>query len=204
MSYTTFNQDDIDNNINEIFTECLIQNFIDTIDCDYYDWYEFNSDENYCEYFEDSFIDNVFNSSHMRDSNIFYYYDKDYTLDFKTTIILLKYIKYQLVDNFNCEESFCDMFDDDVNSQTKIINNYAYFYIRENWRDIYISELTDNWKITKIFINIAKYNFHKNKHNKLINLYEKLDKKNKQKKTIIKILNDKFDTDIIQNIICAY
>jgi len=204
MSSTTFNQDDIDNNINEIFTECLIQNFIDTIDCDYIDWYEFNSYENYCEYFEDNFIDNVFNAPHRGDSNIFYYYDKDYTLDFKTSIILLKYIKYELVDNFNCEESFCNIFDDDVNSQTKIINNYAYFYIRENWKDIYDSELTDNWLITKIIRNIAKYNFHKNKHNKLINLYEKLDKKNKQKKTIIKILNEKFDTDIIQNIISAY
>jgi len=204
MSSTTFNQDDIDNNINEIFTECLIQNFIDTIDCDYIDWYEFNSYENYCEYFEDNFIDNVFNAPHRGDSNIFYYYDKDYTLDFKTSIILLKYIKEWLVDNYDCGDSFCDMFNDDVNSQTKIINNYAYFYIRENWKDIYDSELTDNWLITKIIRNIAKYNFHKNKHNKLINLYEKLDKKNKQKKTIIKILNEKFDTDIIQNIISAY
>ena len=205
MSSTTFNQDDIDNNINEIFTECLIQNFIDTIDCDYIDWYEFNSDESYCDYFYDSFIDNVFNHPHRGDSNIFYYYNKDYTLDFKTSINLLKYIKYQLVDWCRGDEvMFCEMFDDDVNSETKIINQYAYWYIKTEWRDIYVSELTDNWKITKIFINIAKYNFHKNKHNKLINLYEKLDKKNKQKKTIIKILNDKFDTDILQNIISAY
>lgn len=203
MSSTTFNQDDIDNNINEIFTECLIQNFIDTIDCDYYDWYKFNNEDSWYEYFEHNFIDNVFNN-YDRNYNIFDYHNKDYTLDFKTSIKLLKCIKYQLVDNFNCEESFYNMFDEDVNSEKKIIDNYAYFYIRENWRDIYVSELTDKWKITKIFKNIAKYNFHKNKHNKLINLYEKLNRKNKQKKTIIKILNDKFDIDIIQNIISVY
>ena len=195
------NEDEIDNNINEIFTECLIEDFIDSIDCNY--WYEFNNDEDYYEYFEDKFIDNVFNTPY-RDGNIFYYYDKDYTLDFKTSINLLKYIKEWLVDNFDSGDIFCDMFNDRVDSETKIINHYAYWYIRENWRDIYVSELTDNWKITQIFKNIAKYNFHKNKYNKLINLYEKLDKKNKQKKTIIKILNDKFDTDILQNIISAY
>ena len=195
-------QDDIDNNINEIFTEYLIEDFIDTIDCD--DWYKINSDEDYCEYFEENFIDNVFNGRYLEYDNILEEHNKSYTLDFKTTINLLKYIKEWLVDNFDGGDSFCDMFDDGVNSERKIINNYAYFYIRENWRDIYVSELTDNWKITKIFINIAKYNFHKNKHNKLINLYKKLDKKNKQKKTISKILNEKFDTDILQNIISAY
>ena len=193
--------DEIDNNINEIFTECLIQDFIETIDYD--DCYEFNNNEGYYVYFEDNFIDEVFNSPY-RDNNIFYHNNKDYTLDFKTTIILLKYIKLWCVDNFDDDIGFCDMFNDDVNSQTQIINNYAYWYIRENWRDIYVSELTDKWKITQIFKNIAKYNFHKKKHNKLINLYEKLDKKNKQKKTIIKILNEKFNTDIIQNIINAY
>ena len=51
----TCNQDEIDNNINEIFTECLIENFIDTIDCDYIDWYNFDNDDNYYEYFEDNF-----------------------------------------------------------------------------------------------------------------------------------------------------
>ena len=203
MSSTTFNQDDINDNINEIFTECLIEDFIDTIDCDYFDWYKFNSEEEYYEYFEDKFIDEVFNTPY-RDDNIFYHYDKDYTLDFKTSIKLLKYIKLWCVDNCSMGDEFSSIFDDDVNSETKIINNYAYWYIRENWRDIYDCELTDKWLITKIYRNIAKYNLHKNKHNKLINLYEKLDKKNKQKKTIIKILDEKFDTDIIQNIISVY
>jgi len=91
------------------------------------------------------------------------------------------------------------MFDEDENTETKIINMYAYFYIKEEWCFI-----QGGFIFLDKMRNIAKYNFHKKKYNKLINLYEKLDKKNKQKKTIIKILNDKFHTDIIQNIICAY
>ncbi len=202
MSSTTLNHDDIDNNINEIFTECLIENFTETTKYDYIDdWYKFDNEDDYYEYFEGNFIENVFNK---RYDNIFYMYDKDYTLDFKTSIKLLKYIKAQLVDDFDSGDIFCDMFNDRVDSETKIINHYAYWYIRENWGMILEDRKTDNWKITKIFKNIAKYNFHKNNHNKLINLYEKLDKKNKQKKTIIKILDEKFNTDIIQNIISAY
>ena len=206
MSSTTFNQHDIDNNIYEIFTECLIQNFIETIDCDYFDWYNFDNVDDYYDYIEADFIQNVFNSPCIvrDDNNIFYYYNKDYTLDFKTSINLIKYIKVDLVDSCNRVSLFCEMFDENVNSQTKIINMYAYWSIIEYWHMILEDRKTDNWLITKIFLNIAKYNFDKNKHNKLINLYEKLDKKNKQKKTISKILNDQFDTDILQNIISAY
>ena len=205
MSYTTFNQDDIDNNINEIFTECLIQNFIETIDCDYIDWYEFDNEDDYYDYIDVDFIQNVFNSPIvMEENNIFYYYDKDYTLDFKTSINLIKYIKVDLVDMYDMGDVFCNMFNEDVNSETKIINNYAYWYIRENWGMILEDRKNYNWLIIKIIRNIAKYNFHKKKYNKLINLYEKIDKKNKQKKNIIKILNDKFNTKNIQNIIKVY
>ena len=99
MSYTTFNQDDIDNNINEIFTECLIQNFIETIDCDYIDWYAFDNEDDYYDYIDVDFIQNVFNSPIvMEENNIFYYYDKDYTLYFKTSINLLKYIMVALIE----------------------------------------------------------------------------------------------------------
>lgn len=205
MSYTTFNQDEIDNNIDEIFTECLIQNFIENIDCDYIDWYEFDNEDDYYDYIDGDFIQNVFNSPIvMEDNNIFYYYDKDYTLDFKTSIKLLKYIKANLVDDCDQELLFCEMFDVNVSSETKIINNYAYWLIRQVWGEILEDRKTYNWLIIKIIRNIAKYNFHKNKHNKLINLYEKLDKKNKQKKTISKILNDQFDTDILQTILQSY
>lgn len=199
MSSTTFNQDDIINNINEIFTECLIQDFIDTIGFD--DWYEFDDYDKWYEYFEEDVIEPVFNRTY---GNILENHNKSYTLDFKTSIKLLNYIKEHLVDNADGGDIFCDMFDEDVNSEIKIINMYAYWYIRYEWNDIYKYKLTDNWLIIRIFKKIANYNYYKNKHNKLINLYEKLDKKNKQKKTISKILNNKFDTDIIQNIICAY
>ena len=80
MSYTTFNQDDIDNNINEIFTECLIQNFIETIDCDYIDWYEFDNEDDYYDYIDVDFIQNVFNSPIVREeNNIFNQHEKDKT-----------------------------------------------------------------------------------------------------------------------------
>tara|TARA_R110002050_G_C8835243_1_gene505532 strand:+ start:554 stop:1132 length:579 start_codon:yes stop_codon:yes gene_type:complete len=188
---TTSNQDDIDNNIYEIFTNSLVEEFIDTVDCDI--WYNFYMEDDVYDYIRAEFIENTFNSGY---DNILEEYNKSYTLDFKTSIRLLKFIKEELVDNYESEENFCNMFNDRVDSETKIINQYAYWYIMQNW--------CDNNLIIKIFKNIYKYNSRKNKHNKLINLYTKLDIKNKQKKTIIKILNDKFDTDILQNIICAY
>tara|TARA_R110001592_G_C13100580_1_gene744151 strand:- start:755 stop:1366 length:612 start_codon:yes stop_codon:yes gene_type:complete len=203
MSSTTFNQDDIDNNIDEIFTECLIQNFIETIDCDYSEWYNFDNEDDYYDYIDGDFIQNVFNIP-VRYGNIFYYYNKDYTLDFKTSIKLLKYIKGNLVDDCDQELLFCEMFDENVNSETKIINNYAYWLIRQVWGEILEDRKTYNWLIIKIIRNIAKYNFHKKKHSGLINLYTKLYNKNKQKKTISKILNDQFDTDILQTILQSY
>jgi len=188
---TTSNQDDIDNNIYEIFTNSLVEEFIDTVDCDI--WYNFYMEDDVYDYIREDIIENTFNSGY---DNILEEYNKSYTLDFKTSIRLLKFIKEELVDNYESEENFCNMFNDRVDSETKIINHYAYWYIMQNW--------CDNNLIIKIFKNIYKYNSCKSKHNKLINLYTKLDIKNKQKKTIIKILNDKFDTDILQNIICAY
>jgi len=192
MSYTTSNQDDIDNNINEIFNECLLEKFIDEID----DMFWFSNHLELREWIDDVPIQEIFNSGY---DNILEEHNKSYTLDFKTSINLLKYIKEELVNNYGSEDVFCNMFDEDENSETKIINMYAYFYIKEEWCFI-----QGGFIFLDKMRNIAKYNFHKKKYNKLINLYEKLDKKNKQKKTIIKILNDKFHTDIKQNIICAY
>ena len=162
MSSTTFNQDDIDNNIDEIFTECLIQNFIETIDCDYSKWYNFDNEDDYYDYIDGDFIQNVFNIP-VRYGNIFYYYNKVYTLDFKTSIKLLKYIKGNLVDDCDQELLFCEMFDENVSSETKIINNYAYWLIRQVWGEILEDRKTYNWLIIKIIRNIAKYNFHKKK-----------------------------------------
>jgi len=189
MSYS--NMYDIEVGIDEIFTNSLVDDFMDTVDRDI--WYNFDNEGDFCDYIREDIIENTFNRGY---NNILEEYNKSYTLDFKTSIRLLKYIKEWLVDNYESEDIFCDMFNYRIDNEAKIINQYAYWYIKENW--------CDNDLIIIIFKNIAKYNFHKNKHNKLINLYTKLDKKNKQKKTIIRILNDKFDTDILQNIICAY
>jgi hypothetical protein len=193
MSYD--NIYNIDEGIVEIFCNSLVDDFMDSVDRDI--WYNFDNEGDYIEYIREDIIEITFNRGY---NNILEEYNKSYTLDFKTSIRLLKLIKEWLVDNYDSEDIFCDMFNDNVDSETKIINQYAYWYIRDNW----YNDGNGTDLIIKIFRNIAKYNSHKNKHNKLINLYTKLDKKNKQKKTIIRILNDKFDTDILQNIICAY
>tara|TARA_R110000796_G_scaffold69894_1_gene159093 strand:- start:2450 stop:3031 length:582 start_codon:yes stop_codon:yes gene_type:complete len=193
MSSTTLNQDEINEGIIEIFNECLLEKFIDEID----DMFWFSNHLELREWIDDVPIQEIFNSGY---DNILEEHNKSYTLDFKTSINLLKYIKEELVNNYGSEDVFCNMFDEDENSETKIINMYAYFYIKEEWT---FNNPWDYLLVDKMR-NIAKYNFHKKKYNKLINLYEKLDKKTKQKKTIIKILNEKFNTDILQNIICAY
>ena len=56
----------------------------------------------------------------------------------------------------------------------------------------------------RYYKNIYKTERNNKKHNKLIKFYNKLERKNKQKKTIIKILDSKFNQDIIQNIISVY
>ncbi len=193
MSSTTFNQDDINEGINEIFTNSLVEDFMNTVDSDI--WYNFDNEDDFCEYIREDIIENTFNRGY---DNILEEHNKSYTLDFKTSIRLLKFIKKELVDNYDCGDIFCDIFNHRVDSETKIINQYAYWYISEYWDEDY------NGSVINIFRNIYRYNSNKNKHNKLINLYTKLDIKNKQKKTIIKILNNNFNTDILQNIICAY
>ena len=196
-------QDEIDEGIVEIFTNSLVEEFIDSVNNDNWCWLICRED--YYDYIREGIIEPVFNTGY---NNILKEYNKSYTLDFKTSIKLLKFIKQELVDDYEGGDIFCDMFKGGVDSETKIINQYAYWwikYIRLENGYYWVNEYYDDMKlIVKIFINIAKYNFNNNKHNKLINLYTKLDIKNKQKKTIIKILNNKFDTDILQNIICAY
>jgi len=158
------------------------------------------------DYIKDEVIENIFN---RETCNILNYWNKKYILDCETLIELLKIIKEDLEDS-GLEDLFCDMFNRNENSETKIINMYSYVWIKEHWSWIetdFCEEEYDCDKIDRLFNlfrNIGKYNLNTKKHSGLINLYTKLDKKNKQKKTIIRILNDKFDTDILQNIICAY
>lgn len=190
-----FNKQNIDNNIVEIFNESIIEDFINQTECKYCSSiFYMKNKENFYEYLE-NIIEDVFNTD---DRNIFHLCNKDYTLDFKTSIFLLKTIKNWLVDEYEQEESFCSIFDDDTNSESKIINLYAYEFVRIDRFDIIYDV------VSRLLKNIAKYNFHKNKHSGLINLYKKLDKKNKQKNTISKILINKFDTDILDNILHCY
>ena len=175
---------------------------------DIHNYIDFNfsflqDEDDFYDYINRTFIPEISDTGRK---NVLEEYNKSYTLDFKTSIQLIKYIQICLVNEYGCkyERDFCDMFWENVDSERAIINSYADWFVRKNWFYIYHRQTSDKWQIIKIYRNMAKYNFHKKKYNKLINLYEKLDKKNKQKKTIIKILNDKFDTDIIQNIISAY
>ena len=179
MSDTTHNEYEIRNNIHEILTESLIEDFIDD---DLFDY------DNFYDYISDTVIENIFNRDYFNVEycNVLHSWNKSYTLDFQTTINILRYLKEELVDNLDDEEFFCDMFDEGVDSEAKIINIYAYNYIRQFWSEIIEEKLTDKWSILLIYKNIGKYNSHKKKHNKLISLYEKLNNKNNQKKTIKK------------------
>jgi len=188
------NKKNIDNKIVEIFNECIIQDFINQTENKYRGIFYMSNGENFYEYLENE-IENIFDSEN---DNILHFYDKDYTLDFKTSMSLLKFIKNWLVDEYEQEETFCSIFDDDTDNESKIINYYAYEFVRTDRFDIIDSVLY------RLLNNIAKYNFHKNKHSGLINLYEKLDKKNKQKNTISKILINKFNIDTVDNILDCY
>ncbi len=150
MSSTTLNQDEINEGIIEIFNECLLEKFIDEID----DMFWFSNHLELREWIDDVPIQEIFNSGY---DNILEEHNKSYTLDFKTSINLLKYIKEELVNNYGSEDVFCNMFDEDENTETKIINMYAYFYIRNEW------SFNDPWDYLLVdkMRNIAKYNFHK-------------------------------------------
>jgi hypothetical protein len=83
---------------------------------------------------------------------------------------------------------------------TMIDNEEFNEYMYEN----VIHNVFNGKQLNDMTIFECKYNLHKNKHSGLINLYTKLDIKTKQKKTISKILNNKFDMDILQNILDCY
>ena len=207
MPFYTNNEIRINQCIVDIFTEGLIENFIENNMENNIDTTDITIDE----YLRDEVIENIFN---RETCNILNYWNKKYTLDFETSIELLKYIKEDLADN-DLQDLFCDMFDREVNSETKIINMCCYVWIRAEymWIDShccdsdYTSITYDCKKMDKmigLYTNYWKFEAHKKKHSLLIYLYNKLDKLNKKKIVINKILNDKFDTDILQNIIEFY
>jgi len=165
--------------------KCLWDNEYDTmIDKD-----EFN------EYIIENSIEDLFNGEQLNDTTIFECYEIGYEMDYNTFIHMCKYVKeeYDMFDS----EMFSQLFDMDTDTEQRIINAYAYFYIRNKIRD----EPVLDSPIIHIHRNIAKYNFNNRKHSGLIRLYNKLDKLNKKKIVISKILNDKFDTDILQTIL---
>ena len=151
------------------------------------------------EYMYENAIESLFNGEQLNDTNIFEFCEVDYEMDYKTFMYMSKFVKEEY-DMFDSGEMFSKLFDMDTDTERRVINAYAYFYIRSKIRD----EPVLDSLIIHIYRNIAKYNFNNKKHNKLINLYNKLDKLNKKKIVINKILNDKFDTDILQNIIQFY
>ena len=196
---------DIINHINRsllnIYNTSIKEDFINVVNDDEYNFDDTilnMDDDDISEYLLDK-INDEFNVISHYETNILEHHNIDYTLNLKIFIHMLKYIKGTLIDEMEHFDMFCNMFDEGISeTENRVINMYALELIN--------SDRYDNLSYSneKLLNNIGKYNSHKNKHNKLINLYEKLDKKNKQKKTISKILNNKFDTDIIQNIICAY
>jgi len=94
-----------------------------------------------------------------------------------------------LTQNNSFDEDYSEIFSEEKNCFEKLLQVYFYNYIS-------IENL--------IYESSILYYEHLQKYNKLINLYNKLERKNKQKKTIIKILDSKFNEDIIQNIISVY
>jgi len=196
MPYYTYNEKIINQNIVDIFTEGLIEAFIENdIQYNYY------SSEGWNDYIRDEVIEIIFNREYC---NILNYWNKKYILDCITCIELLKTIKEELEES-GLEDLFCNMFNRNENSETKIINMYSYVWIKERWNQLeeeYDCDKMD--RMCEIFKNIGKYNWNTKKHSGLINLYTKLDKLNKKKIVINKILNDKFDTDILQDIIKFY
>ena len=151
--------------------------------------------EEFNEYIIENSIEDLFNGEQLNDTTIFECYEIGYEMDYDTFIHMCKYVKeeYDMFDS----EMFSQLFDMDTDTEQRIINAYAYFYIRNKIRD----EPVLDSPIIHIHRNIAKYNFNNRKHSGLIRLYNKLDILNKKKIVISKILNDKFDTDILQTIL---
>ena len=175
--------DDLDINLDlyNIFEQIVLKNIVNNYH--YLDWcgdgprsydYEINSK---------FIIDSIYpiNSS----VNILKEYNIDYNLD---------NIYEYLEENINILDIDVDIIEE------KIIEEYAERYLH----NIFLEVDDFNWRINIEYKNMIKYNIHKNKHSRLISLYKKLDIKNKEKKIISRILNNKFNCDIIDSILNNY
>lgn len=204
--------------LEELFHEILFENIIDKFYSDNKWFYEIEScytvtPSNLRIYYDIKhfYMESLKTKIYGVETNILKYYHKDYNLDMKITELydFFKNLK-EIASKSNIDyylDDICEYFEKNIsetanisdipkNIETKIINQYAIEYIHSNWKQ--------NPKIFKLYKNILIYNSHKKKHSKLIALYNKLNIKIKQKKTIFRILNTTFDTDIIDTILYQY
>ena len=151
---SSHNQENINNCIEEILIESLISGF-ELISADQSLW-DCENFENYDyhTYIRDCIIHSNFNEEHLRYENILDYENKSYNIDYRTFLNMCKYVKNDY-----------DRYDND-----------ALAYITEQIAYDNLNSKT----IIKIHRNIFKIEANKKKHSGLINLYEKLDKKNKK------------------------
>ena len=148
------------------------------------------------------------------DYNILKHYNKDYNLDMTYSELYgffknLKEIASNTTIDYHLDD-ICEYFEENTiehinisniptDIETKIINQYAYDYICNNFKE--------NPTIFKLYKNIFIYNSHKKKHNRFISLYKKLQDftiKNKQKQIIHRIFNNIFNYDILDTILYNY
>ena len=190
-------------NINKKIEKILIEDLISGFDliCDSQGLWDCEKfyDMTYEDYMRECIIHNNFNNEELEDMSIFELNEIGYTMDYKLFLHMCKCVKGETDMFGDGTEMFAYMFDMEIDTEQRIINNYALFYITEQ---IIYNNLEHT--IIKIYRNIFKIEANKKKHSGLINLYTKLYNKNKQKKTISKILNDQFDTDILQTILQSY
>lgn len=178
----------INDDLYNIFFNAILKNIVN--DYHYLDWcgdgptsYDYEIDMHYI-------VDSI-----SICGNILKEYNIDYNLD-----NIYEYLK----ENINISDIEGDISDIEEDIEYEIIEEYANMYLYD-----YFCQNDDyNWLIIdKEYKNMIKYNIHKNKHSRLISLYKKLkdlDIKNKEKKIISRILNNKFNRDIIDSILNNY
>jgi len=190
----SINQEKINNMIEDVVVENLISKFNIISNCkrlwDSEKFYD-NTHADYMHRYAQINTRKLFNIGELRKIMD--------VMDYKTFIHMCKYVKEDYESYEDGETVFFDMFNMDANTETEIIYNYAIGYITNV---IVYNSLKH--PIINVYRNIFKIKEHNNKHNKLINLYVKLDKKYKQKKTINRILSDKFDEDMLDIILYFY
>ena len=135
--------------------------------------------------------------------------NEDYTINKQNLLDMREFVcEKQLNLTFYYDNNFINEWIIDTHNITgnnvreKIVNAYCIVYIMELLECEFLS--AKYYKIYKRLDYLILCYFVYNKHIKLINLYNKIDKHNKQKQTIRKIFNTTFHIDIIDNIIMFY